>query len=93
MGYTRPLIEGDPPIVPNEPYIGVSGIQIKPDLYLAVGISGQTQHIVGVNESKIVACINKDPNAPVFRHSDYGIVGDMNELLPALTRAVKKARQ
>ncbi len=89
VGYSRPLIEGDPPVVPNEPYIGVTGIQIKPDLYIAVGISGQTQHVVGINESKVVACINKDPNALMFRHSDYGIVGDLNEVLPALTEAIR----
>lgn len=90
VGYTRPLIEGDPPVVPNERYIGVSGIQIKPDLYIAAGISGQTQHVVGINESKVVCCINKDGNAPIFRHSDYGIVGDLFEVLPALTEAIKQ---
>ena len=89
MGYTRPLIEGNPPVVPNEPYIGVSGIQIKPDLYIAVGISGQTQHVVGVNESKVIVCVNKDGNAPMFRHSDYGIVGDLYEILPVVTKAIR----
>lgn len=93
MGYSRPLIEGDPPVVPNNPYIGVSGIQIKPDLYIAVGISGQTQHVVGINESKVVACINKDANALMFRHSDYGIVGDMYEVLPVLTKAIQELNQ
>jgi len=92
IGYTRPVAEDGPLHIEEEPYIGVSGIQIKPDLYIAVGISGQTQHVVGVNESKVVACINKDENALMFRHSDYGIVGDLNEVLPALTKAVREAQ-
>jgi len=92
VGYSRPVTEGDPPLMKGEPYIGVSGIQIKPDLYLAVAISGQTQHVIASNESKVVACINKDANALMFRHSDYGIVADFKEALPALTKAIKAAR-
>ncbi|HEX3010747.1 MAG TPA: electron transfer flavoprotein subunit alpha/FixB family protein [Syntrophomonadaceae bacterium] len=92
VGYTRPVTEGDPPFAEEgEPYIGVSGIQIKPDLYIAVGISGQTQHIVGVNESRIVVCINNEPKALMFRYSDYGIVGDLYEVLPELSKALKGA--
>lgn len=91
LGYTRPVTEGTPPFAEGEPYIGVSGIQIKPDLYVAVGISGQTQHVIGVNESKVVVCINNEPKALMFRHSDYGIVGDLYDVLPELTKALKGA--
>lgn len=91
LGYTRPVTEGTPPIAEGEPYIGVSGIQIKPDLYLAVGVSGQTQHVIGVNEAKVIVCINSEPKALMFRHSDYGIVGDLYEVLPELTKALKGA--
>lgn len=93
VGYTRPVTEGDPPFAEGEPYIGVTGISIKPDLYIAVGISGQTQHIIGINESRIVVCINKEPNALMFRHSDYGIIGDLYEVVPELTQALRRARQ
>lgn len=90
VGYTRPLTETDPPLAEGEPYIGVSGLQISPDLYIAVGISGQTQHVVGVNDSKVVVCINSDANALMFRYSDYGIVADFHEAIPALVSAVGK---
>jgi electron transfer flavoprotein alpha subunit len=90
VGYTRPVTEGDPPFAEGEPYIGVSGISIKPDLFISVGISGQTQHIVGMNESRVVVCVNKESSALMFRHSDYGIVGDLYEVLPAFTQALKR---
>ncbi|MCM1564710.1 MAG: electron transfer flavoprotein subunit alpha/FixB family protein [Dehalobacter sp.] len=90
VGYSRPVTEGNPPFAEGEPYIGVSGIQLKPELYIAVGISGQTQHMVGVNESRVIVCINKDPRAPMFRYSDYGIAGDLYEIVPELTRALNE---
>lgn len=90
IGITRPLSEGEPPLVPNERYIGVSGIQIKPDLYIAVGVSGQTQHVIGVTDSKTIVCINKDANALMFRHSDYGVVGDYKTVIPALIAAIER---
>ena len=90
LGYTRPVVEADPPIVENERYIGVTGIQIKPELYIACGVSGQAQHMVGVNEAKLIACINKDANARIFKNCDYGIVGDMFELIPEIVKAIKK---
>ena len=75
--------------LPIERYIGISGQKVKPDLYLAVGISGQVQHIVGIRESKFIAAVNSDERAPIFEASDYGIVGDMYEVLPLLTKALK----
>lgn len=88
VGYSRPVTEVTPPIVEGEPYIGVSGIVIKPDLYLAVAVSGQTQHTAGILDSKTILCINKDADAPMFKLSDYGIVGDYKEVIPALIAAI-----
>lgn len=90
VGYTRPVTETDPPLAEGEPYIGVSGLQINPDLYFAIGVSGQTQHIIGVNDSKLVVCVNNDPNALIFKRSDYGIVADFHEAIPALIGALGK---
>ncbi len=89
VGYSRPVTEVTPPIIEGEPYIGVSGIAIKPDLYLAVAVSGQTQHTAGVIDSKTILCINNDADAPMFKLSDYGIVGDYKEVIPALVAAIK----
>ncbi|MGD2711782.1 FAD-binding protein, partial [Escherichia coli] len=65
-------------------YIGVSGVLLKSDLYLAVGISGQIQHMVGANGGKVIFAINKDKNAPIFQYADYGLVGDIYKVVPAL---------
>lgn len=85
---SRPLAEGADWLA-VERYVGVSGQVVAPDLYLAAGISGQIQHTVGMNESKIVVAVNNDANAPIFAGADYGIVGDLYEVLPALTAAAK----
>lgn len=85
---TRPLAEGLD-WLPRERYIGISGANIKPDLYLGVGVSGQVQHTVGMSESRIVVAINKDKEAPIFAQSDYGIVGDLYVVVPALIEALK----
>ncbi len=70
-------------------YIGLSGVQISPKLYLALGISGQVQHSVGVRGSQLIVAINRDEKAPVMSACDYGVVGDMFELVPMLTKALK----
>lgn len=87
-GCTRPLSEGLD-WLPRERYIGVSGAFIKPELYLGIGVSGQVQHTVGVIGSRIIAAINKDKNAPIFDQVDYGIVGDLYAVVPALIEALK----
>lgn len=87
LACSRPISEGVG-WMPAERYLGVSGATVKPDLYLAVGISGQVQHLVGVSGSKVVVAINKDKNAPIFRHADLGVVGDLYEVLPALVAAL-----
>ena len=74
--------------LPTERYVGVSGATIRPDLYLAVGISGQVQHMAGVNHAKVIVAINRDKNAPVFGQADLGVVGDLYDVLPALTNAL-----
>jgi electron transfer flavoprotein alpha subunit len=89
---TRPLAEGQD-WLPRERYIGISGATIRPDLYLGVGVSGQVQHIVGMSESRLVVAINKDQNAPIFEQADYGIVGDLYAVVPALIKALKARKK
>ena len=87
LACSRPIAEGVN-WMPAERYLGVSGATIKPELYLAVGISGQVQHLVGVNHSKVLVAINSDKNAPIFAHADFGVVGDLYQVLPELTKSL-----
>ena len=89
IGCTRPIAE-ELHWLPEELCIGLSGVQVKPDLYLGIGVSGQVQHVTGIRNAKVIAAINKDENAPIFKAADFGIIGDLYDVVPKLISELKK---
>jgi electron transfer flavoprotein alpha subunit len=87
---SRPIAE-EMHWLPEEVYLGISGKKVKPDLYVGIGVSGQIQHVTGIRDSKVIFAINRDENAPIFEAADYGIVGDLYQVVPKLIQELTSA--
>ena len=83
VGCSRPVAENNK-WLPKSNYMGITGVQVKPELIVALGVSGQIQHIGGINKSRVIVAVNKDKSAPIFKNADFGVVGDLYKVVPAL---------
>lgn len=92
VGCSRPIAE-DLKWLPIDQYVGLSGQKVAPKLYIACGISGQIQHITGIQNARVVVSVNTDSKAPIFEYSDYGLVGDLYKLVPAMTEAFRRLKK
>ena len=90
VGCSRPVAE-ELQWLPEEVYLGISGKKVKPMLYVGLGVSGQVQHITGIRDSKVILAVNRDENAPIFEAADFGIVGDLYQVVPKLIEELKQA--